>query len=43
MLDFLKEESQRQATADDAFLKIVDALAQQPHPTVTSTVIPLMS
>ena len=30
ILDFLKEESQRQATRDDAFLKIMGALVQQP-------------
>ena len=41
ILDFLKEESQRQAARDDAFLKIMGALVQQPHPVVTSTVIPL--
>ena len=30
ILDFLKEENQRQAAKDDAFLKIMGALAQQP-------------
>ena len=30
ILDFLKEESQRQAARDDAFLKIMGALVQQP-------------
>ena len=43
ILDFLKEESQRQAARDDAFLKIIGALVQQPHPVVTSPVIPPMS
>ena len=40
ILDFLKEESQRQAARDDAFLKIMSLLVQQPHPVVTSPVIP---
>jgi len=35
ILDFLKEESRRQAARDDAFLKIIGALVQEPHPTVT--------
>ena len=43
ILDFLKEESQRQAARDDAFLKIMGALVQQSHLVVTSTVIPPMS
>ena len=36
ILDFLKEENQRQAARDDAFLKITGALVQQLHPVVTS-------
>ena len=32
ILDFLKEESQMQAARDDAFLKIIGAYVQQPHP-----------
>ena len=43
ILDFLKGESQRQAARDDAFLKIMGRLVQQPHPVVTSPVIPPMS
>ena len=31
ILEFLKEESQRQASRDDAFLKIMGALVQQPQ------------
>ena len=43
ILDFLKGESQGQAARDDAFLKIMGRLVQQPHPVVTSPVIPPMS
>ena len=43
ILEFLKEEIQRQTTRDDAFLKIMGALVQQPHPVVTSPVISPMS
>ena len=43
ILDFFKEESQRQAARDDTFLKIMGTLVQQPHPVVTSPVIPPMS
>ena len=43
ILDFLKEESQQQAAIDDAFLKIMTALVQQPHPVVTPPVIHPMS
>jgi len=32
MLDFLKEESKKQAARDDAFLRIMGALVQQPQP-----------
>ena len=41
ILDFLREESQRQAARHDAFLKIMGALVQQPHPVVTSVISPL--
>ena len=43
ILDFLKEESQRQIGRDDVFLKIMGTLVQQPHPVVMSPVIPLIS
>ena len=43
ILDFLKEESQRQVVRDYAFSKIMGALVQQPHPVVTSPVIAPMS
>ena len=43
ILDFLKEESQRQIGRDDVFLKIMGALVQQPHPVVMFPVIPLIS
>ena len=39
ILKVLNEESQRQAAKDDAFLKIIAALVQQPHPVVTSSVL----
>ena len=39
VLDFLKEESQRQAAKDVAFLKIMGASVQQPDLVVTSPVI----
>ena len=42
ILDFSKKENQRQAARNDAFLKIMSALVQQPHPVVTSPVIPRM-
>ena len=42
ILDFLQEESQRQAARDGAFLKIMGVLVQSPHPVVTSPVIPPM-
>ena len=43
LLDFLKEKCQRHAARDDAFLKIMGPLVQQPHPVVTSPIIPPMS
>ena len=43
ILDFLKEESQRQIGRDDVFLKIMGALVQQPHSVVMFPVIPLIS
>ena len=43
LLDFLKEECQRSAARDDAFLKIMGPLVQQPHPVVTSPIIPPIS
>ena len=43
ILDFLKEESQRQVVRGYAFSKIMGALVQQPHPVVTSPVIAPMS
>ena len=43
ILDFLKEKYQRQAARDDTFLKIIEALVQQPHPVVMSPVNPPMS
>ena len=39
ILDFLKEESRRQAARDDEFLKIIGASVGQSYPTVTSPVI----
>ena len=35
ILDFLKEESRRQAARDDEFLKIIGASVGQSYPTVT--------
>ena len=43
ILDFLKDETQSPTARDDAFLKIMGALVQQPHPVVTSPVISPMS
>ena len=40
MLDFLKEESQRQAARDDAFLKILGTLVQQPQSSQLTQSIP---
>ena len=31
-LSFVKEENQRETARDDAFLKMMGALFQQPHP-----------
>ena len=42
ILNFSKEESQRQAVGDDAFLKIMAASVQHPHLLVTSLVIPML-
>ena len=43
ILDFLNEEIQQDTVRDDAFLKIMAALVQQPHPVITSPIIRLMS
>ena len=43
ILDFLKDETQSPTARDDAFLKIMGALVQQPHPAVTLPAISPMS
>ena len=43
ILDFFKEETQRPTARDDAFLKIMGVLVQQPHPAVTLPAISPMS